>query len=167
MPAKEYTIGIPVATVIFVSLIVAAFWVLGQRQLSGSELQAETNMVVRELRDRAEFIPPNNENLSAPVVEARASERLTIIRVYGLVPPDLQRRTEEILREIRRDTGARPIVLHFHHVKALPDWPEDAPSRPLTVAESPEPFRTVRIAGPIDMNAADDSADTDDQGSAR
>lgn len=154
MPAKEYTVGIPIATVIFLGLIVAAFVTLGQRTPSESELRDESALVVRELRERgADFLPPNNDDQTGPTVYASGGETVTTVRVYGLIAPDLQRRTVAILRDIRSALQTRPITLHFHYPREV-DRSSASPSVTPSVNEQPQPFRTVRITATLEPGAA-------------
>jgi len=154
MPAKEYTVGIPIATVIFLGLIVAAFVTLGQRTPSDAELRDESALVVRELRERgAAFLPPNNDDQTGPTVYASGGETVTTVRVYGLIAPDLQRRTVAILRDIRTDLQTRPITIHFHYPREVDREDSSSPSVTPSVDEEPQPFRTVRITATLESGA--------------
>jgi hypothetical protein len=149
MPAKEYTVGIPIATVLFLALIAAALYTVATSSPSKAELRDESALVIRELRMRAdEFIPPNNDDPTGPTLFAESDRYLTNLRVYGLTAPDQQRRVVDTLEQIRQDLRTRPIVVHFHYPKRV-DNPEDSPSATPSAEQRPEPFKTVRINAPL------------------
>lgn len=143
--AREYTIGIPIATVIFLVLTVLAYAMLFRAMPSASELSAESAAVYEASRARAvAFIPPDNADPMTPNVEVESDEQSTIIRVYGLINPERQREFISIVREVRTELGARPVVVHFHYPLAVPLGADGEPLAP-TVSEKPAPFRTERV----------------------
>lgn len=145
MPAKEYTVGIPIATVIFLTLIVLAFVHLNSIKPNETELRDESVLVIRELRQRSQdFIPPNNDDLTGPTLFAESDEFFTTIRVYGLISPERQNALIDNLRTIRTDLETRPILVHFHYPKQT-RADNDSPSVTPNADERPEPFRTVRV----------------------
>lgn len=143
--AREYTIGIPVATVLFVILTVLAYRTLFSAMPSRAELVRESQAVYVASRERANaFIPPDNADPMTPNLEVESEEHTTILRVYGLISPDRQNDFVSIVRDVRTELEARPVLLYFHYPRAAPNAADGTPLSP-TVATRPEPFRTERV----------------------
>jgi hypothetical protein len=144
--AREYTIGIPIATVIFLVLTVLAYRMLFTSLPNSEELRQEAVAVYNESRARAvAFIPPSNADPMTPNLNVKSDEQNVQLRVYGLINPRKQDRFVEIVRGVRKDLGSRPVVVYFHYPRAAPRGDDGEPLSP-TVATAAEPFRIERLA---------------------
>jgi|GEM_PF-6827618 len=145
MGAREYIIGIPVATVIFLVLTVAAYRTLFTTMPGADDLRAESAAVYNLVRERAvAFIPPTNDDPLTPNLVVESDEQNVILRVYGLINPERQRELVELVRTARQQVGSRPVTVYFYYPLEVPMNERGQPLAP-TVETSPEPFRVERV----------------------
>jgi hypothetical protein len=143
--AREYLIGIPVATVIFLVLTVAAYRTLFTTMPGVADLRAESLAVYTLVRERAvAFIPPTNDDPMTPNMAVESDEQNVIIRVYGLISPERQRDLLAIVRTARDELETRPVTVYFYYPLEVPLNDRGEPLAP-TVETSPEPFRVERV----------------------
>jgi hypothetical protein len=156
--AREYTIGIPVATVLFIVLIVLSYRMLFSAMPNEAELRAESVRLVEELRERgASFLPPNNDDPTDVSLFAESQTHTTILHVYGLIDPRLQAELLGIVQSVRDEVLARPIVVLFYYAREVPPPEEGVRSRRPSARDNPEPFRTERVTLSSETNSPQDA----------
>lgn len=143
---KAYTIGIPIATVLFLSLLIGSLFYIGSNKQPKTELKSESAAVLTDLRDQLAFIPRVNADKTAVTTYLDADPNVTTIRVHGLMSRDLQTKLRDHLATARQSNNWRPVVIHFHYPEQRPP---SSPGQELiempTHTEHPQPFRTEKL----------------------
>ncbi len=139
---KAYTIGIPIAVVVFLGLMALAFVLLQGQRPDAAAQEAEASMLVAETRARApELVPPDNADPMLPTLYAEPDEAFTLVRVHGVLVQQRQEALLDVLRELRTSGAAeRPIRVEFHYPEQVPEGVEIP-----TSTTSPEPIRVVNL----------------------
>ncbi len=143
-----YTIGAPVAIVLFIALLVGAIFAVRTKTPTGSERRAQEQQVVEVLRtEMPQVIPPDNSELAGVTVYAEATLQVVTIRVHGVMDPILQNEIADHLRQARADGVFFSAVLRFHYPEARPEGLDpDSPGARIPIhSESPQPFREIRL----------------------
>lgn len=138
---KAYTIGIPIATAVFVVLIVLAIVSINRSPVGGRA--DEVGRMLQALRLEHDFLPYTNDDETGPVLRSETGTGLNNIMVYGVLRPDYQDAILETLRVQRREMGAGPIQVRFFYplvVEAVEGGPAVK-----GYATDPAPIRTERL----------------------
>ncbi len=139
-----YTVGAPVAIVLFVSLLIGSVIVVRSMTPTGSERREREQVVTALLRDRMpEVFPPDNSELAGVTLYAEAGMDVVAIRVHGVLDRGLQERVIQMLREARASGDLPSSVLEFYYPEARPPGFPSGPSgsRIPIHSESPQAFR--------------------------
>lgn len=143
---KAYTIGIPVATVLFLALIVGSLMYVRSQSPHKSELASESETVLRFVRDELSYVPKVNADKTGVTVYIDADLNVTTLRVHGLMNRPYQQELVDRLVSGRSQNQWRSIVVHFHYPESRPDVAGDADMITMpTHEEQPAPFRTERL----------------------
>jgi hypothetical protein len=143
-----YTIGAPIATVLFIALLIGSIIVVRGRTLTGSERRDQEQRVVELLREgMPEVFPIDNSELAGVTVYAEAGLDVVSIRIHGVLDPRLQNTVADELREARAEGVFGSAVLKFYYPEARPEGlPPDSPAMRIPIhSESPQPFREIRL----------------------
>jgi hypothetical protein len=140
-----YTVGAPIAVVLFVALLIGATLAVRSKAPTGSERREQEQQVVEVLRtEMPQVIPADNSELAGVTVYAEAALEVVTIRVHGVMNPNLQNDT---LREARAEGVFTSAVVRFHYPEARPEGLDpDSPGARIPIhSESPQPFREIRL----------------------
>jgi hypothetical protein len=143
-----YTVGAPVAIVLFVALLIGSVIVVRSSTNTGAERREQERAVVEVLRtDMPQIFPPDNAELAGVTVYAEAGMDVVSIRIHGLLDRRLQERVIATLREARAEGTFGSAIVKFHYPEARPEGldPDSDAARIPIYDESPEPFREVRL----------------------
>jgi len=143
-----YTVGAPVAIVLFVSLLIGSVIVVRGMTNTGAQQREQERAVVEVLRTEMEQVfPPDNSELTGVTVYAEAGIDVVSVRIHGLLDRRLQDRAVELLREARGEGAFGSAIVKFHYPEARPEGmdPDSDAARIPIHDESPEPFREVRL----------------------
>lgn len=144
----SYTVGVPIAVVLFITLLIGAVIAVRSTAPTGSERRAHEQRVVEVLRDRLPLVfPADNSEPTGVTAYAEQALGVTTLRVHGVLRRDLQGEVLDAIRAARPDLGADSIVVEFYYPEARPEGldPDSPASRIPTSDESPEPFRIERL----------------------
>lgn len=144
----SYTVGVPIAVVLFITLLIGAVILVRSTAPTGSERRAQEQRVVEAVRERMpQVIPTDNAEPTGVTVYAEHALGVTTLRVYGVLRRDLQGEVIDAIRAARPDLGTDSIVVEFYYPEARPEGldPDSAAARIPTSDESPEPFRIERL----------------------
>ena len=143
-----YTVGAPIAIVLFVSLLIGSIIVVRSMTSTGADRRDQEQAVVSVLRtEMAEVFPPDNSQPLGVTVYAEAGMDVVSIRIHGLLDPALQNTVIAELREARAEGVFGSAVVKFHYPEARPEGldPDSAAARIPIHSESPDPFREIRL----------------------
>ncbi|MFU8829409.1 MAG: hypothetical protein ACNA8P_08245 [Phycisphaerales bacterium] len=144
----SYTVGVPVAAVLFISLLIGAILLVRTNMPTQGERRAQAQAAVEVLRDRMPLVyPPDNTQLAGVTAYAETTMGITTLRIHGVLDRNLQAATIETMREAASELGASSIILEFYYPQERPEGlnPDASPSRIPIHSESPEPFRVERL----------------------
>lgn len=142
---KAWTIGVPIAIVIFITLLIVAFMGLRTSTPPKAELDAESAAVIAALREQVDFIPPDNADKSFITIYAESDLAVTTLRIHAVPHRPQQDRIIDTLRQIRAGLRSRPIVIKFLRAEVVPPDPAAPGSRPKSFADDPAPIREERV----------------------
>jgi len=116
-----YTVGAPIAVILFVSLLIGSILVIRSTMPTGSERRDREQAVTELLRERMPRVfPADNSQLAGVTLYAEAGLDVVTIRVHGVLNRDLQAQVIETLREARAEGDLPSAVLEFHYPEARP-----------------------------------------------
>ncbi|MFG0291974.1 MAG: hypothetical protein ACF8MJ_02340 [Phycisphaerales bacterium JB050] len=143
-----YTVGAPIAVVLFIALLIGATIAVRSKAPTGSERREQEQKVVEVLRtEMPQVVPPDNTDLTGVTIYAEAALEVVTIRVHGVMSPRLQNQIADTLREARAEGVFGNAVLRFHYPEARPEGLDpDSPAARIPIHnESPQPFREIRL----------------------
>jgi hypothetical protein len=143
-----YTVGAPIAVVLFVSLLIGSVLVIRSTMPTGSERRDREQVVTELLRDQMPTVfPPDNAQLAGVTLYAEAGIDVVTIRVHGVLDRGLQSQIIQTLREARSDGTLPSAVVEFYYPEARPEGIEpDSPGTRIPIhSESPKAFRVEQL----------------------
>lgn len=144
----SYTVGAPVAIVLFVALLIGSIIVVRANTNTGAERRAQEEAIVALLRtDMPMVFPADNSQPAGVTLYAEAGMDVVSIRIHGVLDPALQNTVIEQLRAARAEGVFGSAIVKFYYPEARPEGldPDAGASRIPIHSESPEPFREVRL----------------------
>jgi len=143
-----YTVGAPIATVLFISLLIGSVLVIRSTMPTGSERRDREQVVTELLREQMPMVfPPDNAQLAGVTLYAEAGMNVVTIRVHGVLDRDLQAQIIQTLREARSEGTLPSAVVEFYYPEARPEGiTPDSPAMRIPIhSESPQAFRTEQL----------------------
>jgi len=143
-----YTVGAPIATVLFISLLIGSIVVIRGNMPTGSERRDREQVVTELLREQMPMVfPPDNAQLAGVTLYAEAGIDVLTIRVHGVLNRDLQAQIIQTLREARSEGTLSSAVVEFYYPEARPEGiAPDSPAMRIPIhSESPQAFRIEQL----------------------
>ena len=142
---KAWTIGVPIAIVIFITLLIVAFMGLRTSTPTKAALDTESAAIIAALREQVDFIPPDNTDKSFITIYAESDIVATTIKVHAVPHRPQQDKIIEALRGIRAALNARPIVIRFYRAEIVVPDPNAPNSQTKSFTDDPAPLREERV----------------------
>ncbi len=142
---KSWTVGIPIAIVIFTILFIMAIVGLRSNTTGKAELDRESAAIIAALRAQVDFIPPDNADQTYITIYGESDLVATTIKIHGVPHRPQQDVIINTLRAIRATLNARPIVIAFYRAEIVVPNPDAPESQTRSFADDPKPIRTERV----------------------